>query len=925
MKNWIDRLEKPQEIAFGKLPPHGCGWPAKRKVLQPEEFLYDIDDWRICLNNDWRFHWQPDFANLPDTCAEPGFDDGAWDRIDLPANWETRGYGTPIYRNSGFVFTCDPPRVFQPVPPEYTTSREPAPTAILRKEITLPAGWQDREIILYVGAAQTTLAVYCNGEFTGYSEDSFGAAEFDLTRFFADRQTLHLTLVVCKYSSASYLEDQDCWRFSGIFRDVFLYSRDKRHFADIQLLPEAGTIRAKVELSSEAEKAGCTWHLEHHGAGDAQTVTLPEFQYWSAETPVLYPVSAVLTAPDGEVCDIRHFRTGFHTEEIRNGVFYFNGQPIKFHGVNRHEFDPVRGRAITREGMFRDIKLIKQANFDAVRTSHYPDHPLWYELCDRYGLYVCNEANIESHGISYHRRILPGDQPEWRPAALDRIRRLVLTGRNYISVTLWSLGNEAGYGNIYPEAANLIRSLDDRPIQYADMNLPVDFDSQTYPAPAWLEAYLQGPVVRKSEGGDIASVAQHGTQPSGKPFIMNEYAHAMGNSSGNLFEYWETMEKYPRLTGGFVWEWCEHGLYKDGRFAYGGDFGDAPNNGNFCIDGIVQADRTPNPGYQEFRYVQQPFSAKFDPEKKVIKLRNKAFFLSWDHLQILWQWRCNGFPAGSGVWLISAKPGEEVTQPLPPHSAEPGEWRLRLYSAKGAEDLAVDFADTYEVFPAKNPLWQKPDGEWKNIAAPYPAKPCFNRALTDNDMGCHFPPFADAAGDLTWLGNGTPGVFLGCLQYQLQSEPARTGIILTIPREKITRVHWYGRGPHEAYCDRKRSAFVGRYTMPPEEMQTPYVKPQENGQRCDVRELELTGKDDSRIVISCPQLFNFTLLPCPPEILAAAKHQEDLTPDGNWYLHLDLMQRGVGGDDSWGSNVHDEYRIQAPAEGSAEFRITIRQ
>ena len=318
MKNWIDRLENPQEIAFGKLPPHGCGWPSAKQLLPPEQFLYDIDDWRICLNNDWRFHWQPDFHNLPENCAEPGFDDRQWARVSLPANWETLGYGTPIYRASGFVFPCDPPRAFQTAPPEYTAKREPAPTAILRKEITLPAGWQGREIILYIGAAQTALAVYCNGEFTSYSEDSMGAAEFDLTRFFADRQTVQITLAVCKYSSASYLEDQDFWRLSGIFRDVFLYSRDKRHFADIQLLPEAGTIRAKAELSKAAEDAGCIWHLEQNGAGENQSISVADFQLWSAETPVLYPVTAVLTTQEGEVCDIRHFRTGFHTEEIRD-------------------------------------------------------------------------------------------------------------------------------------------------------------------------------------------------------------------------------------------------------------------------------------------------------------------------------------------------------------------------------------------------------------------------------------------------------------------------------------------------------------------------------------------------------------------------------------------------------------------------------
>ena len=261
---------------------------------------------------------------------------------------------------------------------------------------------------------------------------------------------------------------------------------------------------------------------------------------------------------------------------------------------------------------------------------------------------------------------------------------------------------------------------------------------------------------------------------------------------------------------------------------------------------------------------------------------------------------------------------------MPQHPDESGEWRLRIYSAKGSEDLAAEIADTYNVVPADNPLWEKTDEKWQSVTAPYPARPYFNRAVTDNDIGCKFPPVAEAEGELNWFSNGN-GAFLCRLHYKLTTEPARIGICLPLPREKIAKVHWYGRGPHEAYCDRKRSAFVGRYTMPPEKMQTSYVKPQENGQRCDVRELELTDIHGSRIVISGPKLFCFTILPYPPAMLAAATHLADLKPDGNWYLHLDLMQRGVGGDDSWGRNVHDEYRITAPAEGETEFLITLRQ
>ena len=304
MKNWLDRLEDPGAFAAGKLPPHGCGWPAKRRVLHPNEFLYDIDDWRLCLNSGWRMLWKPSTAELPADAVLPACADRGWDEIDLPANFETLGYGTPLYVSHGYAFPPDPPRISKPAPASYTVSREPNPSAVLRRTFRVPAEWQGREVILYVGAAQTALGVYCNGRFVGYSEDSMDAAEFDLTPYLVPDGEDLLALAVAKYSSASYLEDQDFWRLSGVFRDVFLYSRDTRHFADIRLLPDAakGTVRAEVELSPAARASGCFWHLETEGQGAGDVLQFPDFRLWSAETPfTLYePITerlAILTLP----------------------------------------------------------------------------------------------------------------------------------------------------------------------------------------------------------------------------------------------------------------------------------------------------------------------------------------------------------------------------------------------------------------------------------------------------------------------------------------------------------------------------------------------------------------------------------------------------------------------------------------------------
>lgn len=923
--NLLDLLEDPAVFGINKLPPRTTSWPSGKRTLRPEEFLYDLNDWRLTLNANWRFCWRTAPDQLPDGVTAAGFDDRDWPQIQLPANWETLGYGTPLYINSGYAFPPAPPKISAPAPENYTIRREPNPTAVLRRTFEMPADWQGREVILYIGAAQTALMVHCNGDFVGYSEDSMGAAEFDLTPHLRHAGPNQLTLTVCKYSSASYLEDQDCWRLSGIFRDVFLYSRDVRHLADVVVLPDAasGVIRAAVELSPAARAAGCSWHLESDGRGDTTEITIPNHQLWSAEIPVLYPVTAVLTAPDGTRCDIRHFRTGFRTTQITDGVFYLNGQPIKLHGVNRHEFDPARGRAVTREGMRRDIDLIKGAHFDAVRSSHYPNHPLWYELCDRYGLYVCDEANLESHGLSYHRCVLPGDDPAWLPATLDRIRRLVRTNRNHVSITLWSLGNEAGYGSAFEAAAAAIRELDPRPIQYADMNKVAEFDSQTYPPPEWLEQYIRGEAVRKGEQGQISHERQHGPQPTNKPFILNEYAHAMGNSTGNFFEYWETIERHPRLTGGFVWEWCEHGLLKNGIPSYGGDFGDVPNFDNFCLDGLVKGDRTPNPGYFECRHVQQPFAATYDSGANgTVTLRNKSYFRTWHALPVAWQLLRDGHPGAAGMWSVSALPSEAVTFPAPAIPADEAEWYLRLTSPVGTVELPLNtLPQLRSVEPVANPLRVPSATTGMPIPPLWSARPCFDRALTDNDRGCHFPPVAEATGELEWQQLDATR-FLVRLRYRLTTEPARVGVLLQLPESLIDQVGWYGRGPHESYCDRKRSAFVGRYTALAESLDIPYTKPQENGQRSDVRELELRAADGSRITITSPTLFHFTLRHYPTEMLREARHAAELRRGGDWYLHLDHMQRGVGGDDSWGRNVHPEYRIKAPATGEAVFFFT---
>lgn len=922
----LELLENPRLLSVNKLPPRAASWPSKRLEIQSGEFLYDVNDWRLSLNGAWKFHWSPDLEHLPAGFEAPAFDDSAWKTIELPCCFECSGYGTPIYTNSEYPFKVDPPKISSTPPENYTSFKERNPSGSCRRSFELPEEWSGRKTILYFGGVMNAFQVWINGRFAGYSEDSSGPAEFDITPLVRKGKN-EIALQVYKYCSGSYLEDQDCWRLSGVTRDIFLYAVDSRHIADAQIIADAagGTIRANVELSAACGD-DCLLEMRVGNLssvvkkGEIPTCRLNAFNLWNHEKPQLYQVTLILRNGNG-ICDIRHFRTGFRSIEVRKRQLFFNGVSVKLRGVNRHEFDPDRGRAVTREGMLEDIRMIKAGNFNAVRCSHYPNHPLWYELCDRFGLYVMDEANIESHGLSYHKCVLPGDDPAWVDAVLDRIRRMAVCDRNHVCITLWSYGNEAGYGSAFETARDLLRTLDPRPAQYADMNAAADFDSQTYPNCQWLEQYVAGTAVRKGEHGELSSLRQHGPQPTDKPFLMNEYAHAMGNSTGNLRDYWDVIEKHPCLTGGFVWEWCDHALSMTvngvlhPHSAYGGDFHDVPNSGCFCCDGLVSADRKPHPGYYEMRAVQQPFALEFDRRNGKLLLTNKHYFTNLKDFKIHWCLLHNGKIHASGDLRLDVPPQKSVH--IPRLSEVPGDgeiiWQVFLENScgetiGGAETTEREFAPGI-LFPAE----ETPLETLSLHGLLSEPEIVLSRVWTDNDRGCRFPERFAAHREQfrTSLGffKRSDGI-RASLSFD-GPEPARVGLRLLLAREAVAKVEWHGRGPHESYADRKSSALTGCYAMLPEELFVPYARPQECSQRCDTRRLLLAGKDGASLEITSDALFGFTILPCRSETLAKCRHAWEVPEESLWELTLDLAQRGVGGDDSWSQDVYDAYRLLA--------------
>jgi beta-galactosidase len=682
--------------------------------------------WFQSLNSKdaWRFNWVPHPDQRPADFFKPTFDDSAWKTFPVPANWELNGYGTPMYVSAGYAFKIDPPRVMGDPKPEYTTFNERNPVGSYRRTFETPADWKNRKVFLHFGGVQSAFYVWLNGERVGYSEGSMEPAEFDLTPYLKTDGSKNLLAVeVYRWSDGSYLEDQDSWRFSGIFRDVFLYSTADVRIADfavrtdldadyrdakLQIKPEIATRRTdslagwtiRAQLHDASGKAVLEKELSHEiepilnrdrkaeimndrapQRGPAKfawlEATIVNPLKWTAETPNLYTLVLTLHNDKGQLVEATSTRVGFREIEIKRGRFLVNGQPIRMRGVNRHEHHPENGRVVSYKNMVEDIVLMKQANINAVRTSHYPNDPRWYELCDAYGLYVIDEADIETHGL---RGELASD-PRWHGAFLDRAIRMAERDKNHPSIVMWSMGNEAGYGPNFAAISAWLRDFDPtRPIHYEGAQgkptdpKTVDVISRFYPR--LMEPYLEAnPDVESPENARWERLLEIASDPADdRPVLTSEFAHAMGNSLGNFKEYWDEIYWHPRMLGGFIWEWVDQGLTKtapDGtKFtAYGGDFGDKPNHGNFSIKGLVFADRTPQPKYWEVKKVYQPALLEprdLTPGKTTIRITNRHHHTNLSALEARWYVHCDGEIVQEGKLPdLNIRPGADPEVPVP--------------------------------------------------------------------------------------------------------------------------------------------------------------------------------------------------------------------------------------------------------------------
>ncbi|MFJ3223799.1 glycoside hydrolase family 2 TIM barrel-domain containing protein [Streptomyces sp. NPDC086783] len=933
-------------------------------ALPPRAWYASSDADSLSLNGSWRFRLSPMADAEDESFAADGYDSGDWAEVSVPGHWVLQGdgaFGAPIYTNHRYPFPVDPPRV----PDEN-------PTGDHLRYFDLPGGWPaEGGGVLRFDGVESCARVWLNGTDIGEFKGSRLPHEFAVGHLLRPRGNV-LAVRVHQWSSGSYLEDQDQWWLPGIFRDVTLLHR-----------PPGGVLDFFVHASYDHEGGEGTLRVDSDVDGrvtvpelgvdvaTGESVTVPVAP-WTAETPRLY--DGVL-ATGGERVPLR---IGFRTVALRDGLIEVNGRPLLFRGVNRHEWHPETGRALDRETMREDVLLMKRHNVNAVRTSHYPPHPAFLDLCDEYGLWVIDECDLETHGFTEQAwRDNPVDDDRWTPALLDRAARMVERDKNHPSVVLWSLGNEAGTGRGLTAMAEWIRGRDgSRLLHYEGDHDCRDTDVYTrmYAPHAEVERIGRG-----LDGGS--------RRRRSLPFVLCEYGHAMGNGPGGLADYQRLFESHARLQGGFVWEWIDHGV-RDERygFAYGGDFGEELHDGNFVCDGLLFPDRTPSPGLVEYKKVIEPVRITGDAAHGTLRITNRYDFADLSPLAFAWSFQVDGETVATGALPVPAlAPGEtaDVKLPEPPADgggAETG-WTVRAVLA----EEAAWAPEGHPVAWAHLPLAGRVPGRVAASAAPVrggrtiglgPAS--FDartgapltiggtavtglrldvwRAPTDNDEGAPWQPdqrlgprwrrlglhrmrhrvdAVEASGDaLTvrtrvapaggeiglrtvyrWTSDGT------LLRLTVSVAPEgdwpvplpRLGIRFGLPAS-ADRVRWFGGGPGEGYPDTRAASLPGRWEASVDALQTPYVRPQENGARAGVRWAELGG-----LRVEGDPEFWFTARRWTTEQLDAADHLTDLVPGDTVWVNLDHGQQGIGSQ-SCGPGALPRYRLDAaPAEFSFVF------
>lgn len=993
-----------------KLPPRATFFALESPELERKE----DSKWYKNLNGDWKFHWVKDPKQRPTTFQNIDFNDSDWTTIPVPANWEVEGFGKPIYLDERYPFTTKWPEA----PKDYN------PVGTYRKEITLDEDFISKDVILHFAGAKSAMYVYINGEYVGYSQGSKTPAEFNITPYVKKGKNV-IALQLFRWSDASYVESQDMLRMSGIERDVYLYKRPKLHISDYETkttlddsykngifnstisVTNASNTAQNTEVTIQLTEGSKVHHISNKTieipAGETAQYTfdaiIENIKKWSAETPNLYTIEI----------DVNHNTfvnrpVGFKRVEIKDAQVLINGEPVYFKGVDRHETDPHTGHVISKASMLKDITLMKQNNINAVRSAHYPNDPYWLDLCDKYGLYVIDEANIESHPLAISEKTQIGNEMSWLPAHMARTKRMYYRDRNHPSIYSWSLGNEAGEGDVFRATYKWLKAQDNnRIVQYepAGKEDYTDIYCPMYPKPDYL--------------------INHGKSDSDKPSVMIEYCHAMGNSVGNLQDYWDIIETYSNLQGGYIWDWVDQSLeYKDENgkpyLAYGNDYHpDLPTDGNFLNNGLVDPYRNPHPHLSEVKKVYEPAHFEYLGNGN-LKLTNKNFFTDFSDKTMSWKLLENGKVIANNKGItVNVLPQKTITitlKELPKLQAEK-EYILQVSLLQNKDEngllrgheiawdefvLQKEFRSTNDltkggllnvsttegVFKIKNDKtsleidsksgeitsWSFQDKE----ITKQPIRPNFWRPPTDNDLGNGMDKWAKIWQEASYnysatliskpqkvygtvvfstaytTPNNEAKVIVnyrlyqnGSLQVDYTFTPntkelpniPRLGMYFTLSND-FKEVSWYGKGPEESYWDRKTGQKTGVYSGKIVDQFKRYSRPQETGNKSEVRWMALTSKNLS-LKVSSSYLLNASTWPFAMTELdftsdeagesasglvpVTKKHGADIKLGNTIQWNIDYLQMGVGGDTSWGRLVHSEYTI--PANKTYQYSFTI--
>lgn len=990
------------------------------------------------LNGTWHFYYSDSVQARPEQFYENDFSLNGWDTITVPSNWELQGFGLPIYTNIKYVFPKNPPYI-----PHNMNN-----VGSYKQSFQLPKDWKNKEVYLHFAGVSGAMYIYINGVFVGYNEGSKTPAEFNITKHLTSGEN-QLAVQVLRWSDASYIEDQDFWRLSGIERDVYLRAenavsiKDLRFNGDLSNNYTQGEFSLNVDIENKSNTDENRWiQVElldgktsifseektfSIASGKEQSVSfstsIPNVKAWTAETSNLYTLLIAVKDENGKVNQATTLKTGFRNIKIENNQFLVNGKPVLIKGVNLHDHDEKMGHLVSKALTLMDLTLMKQNNINAIRCSHYPKNTFFYDLCDQYGFYVINEANIETHGMGTTnqgldkkpelKKVHPAYREDWKQAHLDRTIRMFERDKNHPSIVTWSLGNEAGNGDNFFATYNWLKKHDTtRPVQYEGAT---KYDNTDIQAPMY---------------DRIPQLIEYAENNPKRPLILCEYSHAMGNSLGNFKDYWDVIRKYDVLQGGFIWDWVDQGLVaetEDGTkyWGYGGDFGASHlhNDANFCLNGIVNPDRTPHPGLEELKKVYQNIQfSDFDFSSGEVKIANEYFFTNLNHFKIDWELFREGEKVTSGslgVLDVAPQASKVVQIELPELDYSKNEYTLNFSAitdkelpllAKGfslakaqfivgkytpkfktntKNNLSISTTEKNIVFKSNafTVSFDKTSGELSSLdygngnIILKGITSNFWRATTDNDFGFNMPKHfgiwkkatENKALTSLVLKNETStydvlsakGISLEEHSIHLESKYKLPDDIATLqmsykidasgqimvkcallnvknglpnmPRfgtnfivdKSLNQVNWYGRGPLENYQDRKTSQFVGHYKASVSELYYPYIRPQENGYRTDIRWVTFTDTKGHGIKIMGSEFLSFSTHHQYNSDFDAGetkqqRHTIDIIERDLVNINIDHAQMGVGGDTSWWTRPLEQYQIKAKDQSFSYYFTPIK-